>query len=378
LPAVFAAGRADKINRKRLLGDAIMGKKTGSKVILILSAFVAIGTVLAVYASKSGKITRPADEIRMLGSTSPVEWEIANKLSGKDVFKEEGVKINIISGSSASGPRYQALLTNQLDVEGGAWIGWINIRARGGKIKAVINGGLQTKERKAGIMVLNDSPIRSIKDLKGKSIAVNTLGLTAEYTLKEALRRNGMSIDQVQLVTVPTENQEQVLRSKQVDGALDAACSATWIEMAFARGGVRIIPGTSNYEVRGENASTGTGFTEEFINKHPAAVRGYVSAMEKTRRYLWEEFKKNPEKVRKAYAEVAAQKGGNPKLANFFIPAEPNYNFNTKRDIQWWIDILEKEGKIKSGSVKAEDVYTDEFNPFYGKNAGYSEKKQAI
>lgn len=340
-----------------------MNKKTAAAVILVLAAVIIIAAGL--FLLRSHKTTAGPVEVRILGSTAPTEWEIANKLLGGDIFKEEGVKINIISGSAASGPRYQALLTNQLDVEGGAWIGWISVRARGGKIKAVINGALQTKERKAGIMVLNDSPIHTIKDLSGKSIAVNTLGLTAEYTLKEALRRNGLSINQVQLVTVPSENQEQVLRSKQVDGALDSACSATWIDMAYDRGGVRIIPGTSNYDIHGENASTGTGFAEDFINKHPGAVRGYVSAMEKTRRYLWNEFRKDPEKVRKAYAEIAALKGGNPKLSKYYIPAEPNYNFNTKRDIQWWIDVLEKEGKIKPGLVKVLDVYTDEFNPFY-------------
>jgi ABC-type nitrate/sulfonate/bicarbonate transport system substrate-binding protein len=351
--------------RRVLIQIGFKGKSMNKSWKLLLAAILA---VLAVgpgcFLTKFKPAKSDLVEIRILGSTAPTEWEIANKLSGTDIFEKEHVKVKIIPGSAASGPRFQALLTGNLDVEGGAWIGWINIRGRGGKIKAVINGGLQTKDRKAGIMVLENSPIHSVKDLVGKTIAVNTLGLTAEYTIKEILRRNGLSLNQVQLVAVPTENQEQVLRTKQVDAAADVTCSATWIDMAFDRGGVRLLPETSNYSVRGENASTGTGFREDFIKDHPQQVKGFVAALEKTRRYVWDEFQKNPQVVRKAYAEIAEAKGGNPKLAKFYIPSEPDYNFNMDRDVQWWIDALVADGKVKPGVVKAADVYTDEFNPF--------------
>jgi ABC-type nitrate/sulfonate/bicarbonate transport system substrate-binding protein len=327
--------------------------------------------VLAAVASLKFVSRRPAAgpvEVRILNSSTPTDREIVEVLTGTDVFKQEGINLKLIPASAASGPRFQGLLSGALDVEGGAWIGWINIRSRGGKIRAVHSGGIQTSEKPAGIMVLENSGIHSVKDLVGKSIAINTLGLTAEYTIKELLKKNGVPPEQVQFVAVPTENQEQVLRTKQVDAAADTACYSTWIDMAIERGGVRILPDTSNYSDRGENASTGSGFTEEFIDKHPDVVRGYVSASEKVRRLVSDEFKKDPERVRAAYAQVAERKGGNPKLAKYYRPEySDKYQFITDGDIQWWIDLLVAEGKLKAGQVKAADVYTNEFNPYYKK-----------
>jgi len=36
----------------------------------------------------------------------------------------------------------------------------------------------------------------------------------------------------------------------------------------------------------------------------------------------------------------------------------------TEPPIQYYIDILEQEGKIPKGKVNVKDVYTNEFNPF--------------
>lgn len=338
------------------------------KILLSLVLIAAAAITFAGFSlSKSKKLKTDTAEIKILGSTAPTEWEIMNKFTGGDIFKEEGVKIKIIPGLSSAGPRYQALLTGQLDVEGGAWVGWINVRARGGKIKAVTYGSVQTKDRKAGIMVLEDSPIHTVKDLVGKTIAVNSLGLTSDYVIKEALKKHNIPPDKVQLIAVPSENQEQVLRTKQVDGIAGAATSSIQIEMAFDRGGVRMIPGTSDYDIRGENVPAGNGFREDFIREHPELVRGYVNAIEKSKRYVWDKFKKDPEAVRKVYYEIAKEKGGNPKISKFYIPEAPYFKFSMKKDIQWWIDLLVSEGKLKPEQVKVSDVYTDEFNPMLAK-----------
>jgi ABC-type nitrate/sulfonate/bicarbonate transport system substrate-binding protein len=32
--------------------------------------------------------------------------------------------------------------------------------------------------------------------------------------------------------------------------------------------------------------------------------------------------------------------------------------------VQWWIDLLVREGKLKQGQIQAKDVYTNAYNPF--------------
>jgi ABC-type nitrate/sulfonate/bicarbonate transport system substrate-binding protein len=348
--------------------------KRKARLIAIILAALAV----VVWLLKEREQAAPNEIVIKIaeGGTAPTEREIAKLLTGKDAFKEAGVKLQIIPASASAGwTSPMALLSGQIDVGGGSLAGWINIRARGGKIKALIPGGVVNKEYRTGILVLENSPIHSVKDLAGKSISVNTLGLGGDFLLKLLLRRNGVPLNQVQEVVAPTESQLQLLLSKQINAVADTLCGGVWFDRALDLGGIRLLPGTGAYEIMGEEfARTPSGFREDFIQAHPQAVRGYVTAVEKIRRDIWEIYQKDPERIRKAYAKIAESKGGNPKLAKYFRPTPPGI-FMTDRDVQWWLDIMVAEGKLKPGQVKASEVYTNEFNPGYRedvKNAGGS------
>jgi ABC-type nitrate/sulfonate/bicarbonate transport system substrate-binding protein len=331
--------------------------------IIFIAALAALGLFFLRARQKS--VTEEVVVKVLEGGTAPTESEIAEKLTGKDIFAEQGVKLQKIPGSATAGWNSpMALLAGKIDVGGGSLAGWINIRARGGKIKAVIPGGVVSPDYHAGILVLADSDIRSVKDLAGKTVTVNTLGLGGEFHLKLLLKRNGVPLDQVQVLATPTENEIQLLLSKQVNAVADTLDGSIFIDLALDRGGVRLLPDTSVYAIHGECARTPSGFREDFIQAHPETVRGYVTAAEKIRRLIWEAFKKDPEQIRKAYVEIAERKGGNPKLAKYFRPTPPGI-FMTDRDVQWWIDAMISEGKLKPGQVKPADVYTNEFNPYY-------------
>jgi ABC-type nitrate/sulfonate/bicarbonate transport system substrate-binding protein len=301
-------------------------------------------------------------------ATTQNNWDLVAKLTGRDVLKEERVKLELVPGISDVGPRFQALLAGQYDVEGAAWVGWINVIAKGVKIKAVSSSFAITKEMngRSGILVLENSGIRTIKDLKGKTIAINILGMDADYSVKLMLQKNGLTPNDVQILAVPDANEEQVLRTKQVDAAAGTTRGGPWFDLALERGGVRIIPGTGNYEVNGQIATlSGTGFREDFIQAHPDIVRRYVTAVEKAKRIIWDAFQKNPARVREVYAEIAQEKGGNPKLAKYYTPVSPDATIIKDSDIQYWIDALVSMGKLKQDQIKPSDIYTNEFNPFY-------------
>jgi ABC-type nitrate/sulfonate/bicarbonate transport system substrate-binding protein len=264
----------------------------------------------------------------------------------------------------------QALLADNVDSAGSAWPAWINIVAKGGKIKALLGTIVATKSNQpgnSGLLVLQESGIHTVKDLAGKKIAVNVLGAEADYVIRQYLKQNGLSIEQVQLVVVPMENQEQMLRSRQVDAVAWTSNGGTYFDMARERGGVREIPGTRNFDVKGENLLYAIGFREDFIQKHPDTVRRYIRAYDSARRVVYAEFLRDPERVRKAYAEVSKEKGGNPRLAKYYQATSwsPVFPLIVDKDIQWWIDRFTENGVLKPGEVKPSDVYTNIFNPLY-------------
>ncbi|MFZ3058807.1 MAG: ABC transporter substrate-binding protein [Candidatus Methanoperedens sp.] len=329
------------------------------------------------------KEENPKDEIvpiRILDSPSTVNnWEIIKKLNGRDILEEEGVKLELITSVQSSGgtQSLQALLAKNIDYAGSAWPAWINIIASGGKIKAVVSGQTITKDNPGnGLVVLDNSSIHTSRDLIGKKIAINVLGASADYLIRQYLTQNGLSIEQVQLIVVPNPQIEQVLRSGQVDAGAWHMGSPVEFKIAMDRGGLRELPGSRQIDIAGENTVLGSGFREDFIKEHPETVKRFIIAYEKSRRSVWDEFQKNPERVKKAVAEIYKEKDGNPKLAEYFTSGStyfsPDYPFTTDRDVQMWIDISISEGKLKPGQIKPSDIYTHEFNPFYKE---YLEKK---
>lgn len=338
-------------------------------VAVIVVAIIGTG----VFFTDGEKTNEEIVPIRESVSTTPNNFEIVKKLTGRDIPGEEGVRIEPITvqGGEGGTVTMQALLADNLDTAGGSISIWVNVISKGSKVKLLLPGSITEKPEHSGLLVLENSSINSIKDLAGKKIAVNVLGAEAEFIIKTFLKQNGLSINQVELVVIPANNQEQSLRSKQVDAVAGTTSGGTWFDRAVENGGVRRIPGTSSYEARGKKSlfTTSQGFREDFIKKYPDTVRKYLKAYDSARRIVWEEYEKDPERVRKAYGEVLEEKGGNPKLARYYRGPRwsPENQFITDDDIQFWIDNFVESGLIKPGDIKPSDVYTNEFNPYYKK-----------
>lgn len=311
--------------------------------------------------------------IRSSASAAPSNFELAARLTGRNVLKEEGVVLQptVIQAGGGGTVTMQALLGGNIDTAGGSISIWVNAIGKGARVKLLLPGTVTEAPEHSGLLVLDESPIHTIKDLAGKRIAVNVLGAEADFIIRTFLKQQGMSPDQVQLLVVPAENEEQTLRSKVVDAVAWTTSGGIPFDRAVENGGVRRIPGTSSFEARGNQSllTTSEGFREDFIREHPDAVRAYVKAFDTARRIVWEEYQKDPERVRQIYAELSAAKGGNPKLAKHY--RGPRWSaknqFITDNDIRFWIDNFVSDGVLKAGQLKPSDVYTNEFNPEFRK-----------
>ncbi len=96
----------------------------------------------------------------------------------------------------------------------------IKSNAKGVKIKSVLGSYGSDENTFYGYYALEDSNIKTAKDLIGKQIGVNILGAHAEIVLKRFLRDNGLTEDEikeVELVVVPATSAEQILRAGQID-----------------------------------------------------------------------------------------------------------------------------------------------------------------
>ncbi|MEO3810660.1 ABC transporter substrate-binding protein [Sphaerisporangium sp. B11E5] len=267
-------------------------------------------------------------------------------------------------GNTTSGPQdIQSVATGQIDF-GGAFNGAIiKLRAAKAPIKGVIGYYGSDKESFNGYYVKEDSPIRTARDLIGKKIGVNTLGAHHEAVIKEYLKRNGLTpeqIKQVELVVVPPVNTEQAVRQGTLDvGTLGGVLK----DKALERGGLR--PLFTDVELFGPFTAGAVVFREDFIARDPGTVRTFVAGFAKA--VDWAQTRPREEVVAK-FEQIIAERGRNEDAGAVRFWKSTGIagkgGVIAESEFQTWIDWLEREGEIRPGQVKLGDLYTNEFNPY--------------
>lgn len=341
--------------------------KQNFKIILAALAIIILVAGVAGFGLFSKKETKASEAVSVpkefitlkttisLGSVGLID--IADE---KGFLEEQGIKIEIVGTTLGGTESVQALMAGSIDFASSAWHPWINAINRGAKLKVIVAASGQNAKEKGQIwIVLENSSIKTAKDLAGKKIAVNVLGAEADYVTRQYLKQNGLSIDQVQLVVVPWPQHEQVLKSRQVDVVV---ALSPFSDKILETGEARVL--FSGYDVRGETASIVSGIREDLIKQNPEAVKRFVAAFAKA--YDWSA--ENPEEARKVVAEIYKKRGGNPELAKYWTPKRAwEHGLIKDDDVQWWLDIFVSDGKLQQGQIKPSDIYTNEFNPYFKK-----------
>lgn len=274
--------------------------------------------------------------------------ELAQELG---YFDKTNVEIKNV-GYAGGGPESLfALASGSVDIGGAATPAVINAVASGNAFLVAYPENGINKQTQSLFTVLEGSPIRSIKDIAGKTIAVNTLGAHLDYTVREALRSVGLPPDAANLVVVPGPQLEQVLRSGQVDIAAFGYWQTTFEGAARSHGGLRSVFGDT--DVLGNIAGGFTVLREDFVQRHPQAAKQFTLQSAKALDFARE----NPEETKNAIARILKKRGENPDIAQYFA----GYGVRAgglpdKQDLQFWIDVLTREGRVKPESIDAQSL----------------------
>jgi sulfonate transport system substrate-binding protein len=144
--------------------------------------------------------------------------------------------------------------------------------------KAVIVGALKTAYSNGALLVPKNSPITSVSQLAGKTVAVGT-GTSADYHFYTVLKKNGLSPSSVTVDNLSAAAGLQALNAGDV-AAFDTW--SPWLEDAEADG-ARVLAGGNSY---------GSPYSYQVASqaslKNPAkvlAIRDYLTELDKA--YLW-------------------------------------------------------------------------------------------
>ena len=239
---------------------------------------------------------------------------------------------------------------------GDAQFGWTNTtsliiaRSRGLKLKIVTRGaraGRPSQAAKSGgglILVKRDSPVKSLKDLEGKTIAVPTLNGITTLTTSRALEKRGGDPSKLKFVEVPFPQALPVLESGRVDAAFVAEPFATGGLQAGHRSISRPL-----VETAPDYITAGFFATDKYIADNKDVVDRFRRAVHRSFEYA----AAHPEAIREViptYTEIS------PKLASkITVPDFSRYTDTST--IELTADLAKKYGYIEEKPDLSELLY---------------------
>ncbi|MBO9136721.1 ABC transporter substrate-binding protein (plasmid) [Rhizobium sp. B230/85] len=205
----------------------------------------------------------------------------------KGFFEEEGLNV-IINDFSGGAKSLQALIGGSLDVVVGAYEHTIRMQNKGQDIAAVCGLG-----RFPGIVIAVRkslaSDVRSVRELKGRKMAVTAPGSSTALMLQYALIKNGLKADDVALVgTGGGASALAALKSGEVDGL-------SYVDPVIAQlereGEVQILIDTRTEAgtrelFGGPNPAASVYTTRSFIEANPITIQKLVNAFLKALKFI--------------------------------------------------------------------------------------------
>jgi NitT/TauT family transport system substrate-binding protein len=155
-------------------------------------------------------------------------------------------------------------------------------------------GGANDKEAWANLLVKGDGPIKTPKDLEGRTIAVNTLKNICEVTIKASLEKEGVDVGTLKFQEIPFPDMNPALAADRVDGLCQVEPFVSQGEQEGFRGVDPFYVGTA------PNLSVATYFTSDRqIEEDADVVERFIRAMNRSLDYADE----HPDEVRKIIPE---------------------------------------------------------------------------
>jgi NitT/TauT family transport system substrate-binding protein len=140
-----------------------------------------------------------------------------------------------------------------------------------------------------GMLVAKDSPIRSAKDLEGKTVAVNAVQGMNELCIRAVLQRDGVDASKVKFIEVPFPEMVGALENGRVDAISAVEPFVSQAKAAKARNLFSFFAGLQ------PKLTVATYFTNEsYLEKNQDVVERFARAMNKSLAYAQE----HPDEVR--------------------------------------------------------------------------------
>ena len=317
-----------------------------------------LGAIVIMTLGMASMVWAEPVEIRLGHGFAAEEtlWLMAAK---PDVTPNQGKVYRLkMTPFRANDERLKAFLAGELD--GGTVTGFSALHARAQGVPVTLVASI-SRESSQGFsttfLTLDESPIRSARDLKGKTVGIVDFKSSTDLWGREAVRKAGLDPNtDVKFVVIPFPAQGTALRTKKIDAGV---FPQPFYAIEMEKGGLR--PLFSGREVVPFDIELIDLFLRrEFLDKHPDVARAFLADLVKATDY----YTRNPGEARKALIDAKFVRVPAPTylgMKDYYRAPDCRVDAKTLAELQ---ETLAQAGWLEVKSkVRMEDLVDNSYLP---------------
>jgi NitT/TauT family transport system substrate-binding protein len=239
------------------------------------------------------------------------------------LFAAEGLHVKIFPAISSE-TVFQQQLAGKIDVTAGAYPSYISANAEHHADFEILAAGSIMQPRNQEIMVPAGSPIRTIQELKGKTIAINAPDNILQMLVSALLRDNGVPVKDVHFVSnIPFPEMTHVLQTHAWKGVRVDAASLPEPFVTGAEESIGAQPVADEDTGAAQNLPiSGYVVTKQWAKKYPRTAAAFLKALDEAQRIA----DTNPKAVEKAveqYSQVTPTEAAVMAVPSFPLNTDP-------------------------------------------------------
>jgi NitT/TauT family transport system substrate-binding protein len=240
---------------------------TGRKLLLLFAISLALAVLSSGLASAQARRKVLVAYVAP-GITQVVPW-IAKEAG---IFSKHGIDADVILLTGS--PRLmQTLLAGDIDYALGGTSSVLRARFRGADPVIVAGTTNFTGQR---LLIRPDSPLKSIQDLKGKTVGVTQYGSQGDTFLRDALKKAGLKPDAD--VSILQMGGTPQVASALVAGKIDAGVSGESSLLLIHQGRAKGLPGGSAKEMNIPGVGATLNVTRRFLARDREGITRFLRA----------------------------------------------------------------------------------------------------
>jgi NitT/TauT family transport system substrate-binding protein len=182
---------------------------------LLAAAFAAGAALVAAVAPASA-----LDKVRTGTSGVAIIWTTLDAGTEAGIWKKHGIEVQTIS-FAGDAKTQQALTADEIDFGFGSGPG-LGYRAKG--VPAIGVAAVAGPPLSFAIVVPMNSPIKTVADLKGKSLGVTTAGSMTSWLVREISRKEGWGTDGIHDLALGSDRARlAAMKNGDIDGSVNGA-----------------------------------------------------------------------------------------------------------------------------------------------------------